>query len=64
MGFLQGGQWTTQLNSDVNDQNLNMESKKEGLTVGDDSPGLVDFNGHPVQSNDVANNAVESSEIV
>ena len=33
-----GGQGTSQLNSDVNDQNLNMENEKEGLTVSDGSP--------------------------
>ena len=41
-----------------------MENEKEGLTVGDGSQNLVDTNGGPVKRSNVANNAVESSEVV
>ena len=50
--------------SAVNDQNLNIENEKEDLTMADGSPNLVDHNYGPVKSSDVANNAVESSEVV
>ena len=59
-----GGPGTTQHNSDLNAQNLNMGNEMEGLTVEAGSPNLVDCNGGPVKSSDVANNAVESSEVV
>ena len=41
-----------------------MGSEKEGLTMGDGIPNLVDHNGGPVKSSDVTNNAVGSSERV
>ena len=63
-GVVPGGQGKTWLNSDVNDQNSNMEIEKETLTVGDGNPNLVDHNGGPIKSSDVANNVVESNEAV
>ena len=64
VALVSAGQGTTQQNSDVNDQNLNMENEKEGLTVGYDSPNSVDHNGGPVKCHDIGNNVVESSEVV
>ena len=40
---------------------MNLESKREGFTVGEDSPNLVDHNGSPVESKNAVDNVVEVS---
>ena len=42
---------------------MNLESKREGLTLGEDSLNLVDQNGSPVGNGNAVDNVVEISSI-
>ena len=42
---------------------MNLESKGEGLTVGEDNLNLVDCNGSPVESSYAVDNVVEISSV-
>ena len=42
---------------------MKLESEREGLTVGKDSPNLVDHNGSPAESSNAVDNVVEISSL-
>ena len=62
-GIVPGGQGTTQYSLDVDNKEMNLESKMKGLTVDEDSPNLIDHNGNSVESNNAVDHVVESSSI-
>ena len=42
---------------------MNLESKREGPIMGEDSPYLIDHNGSPIESNNAVDHVIENSSI-